>query len=58
MVPYWPYGPWPHVPEVLWTNNPLVVPPEEGDDESILTAYHLCGKPGIRKMWLLRFAFL
>ena len=48
-VQYQPYGPWPHVPEGLWTNNQVVIPPEEGDDESVLIACRFCGKPSVKQ---------
>ena len=56
-VRYQPYGPWPHVPEGLWTNTPLVIPTEEGDDESVLAACQLCGKPSVKTCGSCNLAF-
>ena len=56
-VRYQPYGPWPHVPEGLWTNTPLVIPTEEGDDESVLAACQLCGKPSVKTCGSCSLAF-
>ena len=35
----------------------LVIPAEEGDDESVLPAYQLCGKPSVKTCGSCSLAF-
>ena len=46
---YEPYGPWPHVPEGLWSQKANEVPGEEVDSSKTLSACQLCASPGVQK---------
>ena len=44
---YQPYGPWPHVPEGLWSQKANEVLAEEVDSSDTLSACQLCASPGV-----------
>ena len=46
---YYPYGPWPHVPEGLWSEKGNTVPAEEVDSSETLSACQLCASLGVQK---------